>query len=402
MELKLFRGVLKDLVANLYDIANLETHPLAKLLELPAGFQGSRGEYLQQLVIGAIEKMRPQGRDLFPQAPEWRPYLILQRRYVEGIPPQVLAVQLSISDRQLRRDHSRALHALAERLFDQLFPYPSGGVRPFIAEEANLPGFEIQREHLDLKDVLTGVILTFQKRLHEENIDLQVQIPDIPAPVMADRVVLRQILISLFNYSFHLQSEQKIEVELLNQTGDYLIRLEFISDDDWALTEQDDREDPLEAARFWAAQLNAGIAVISPDAFPQGRVQLELSISRSKRDICLVVDDQAPTLRMFQRFLVRMNIEVIGVHDPAQVLELARTYLPRVISLDVMMPKVDGWEILQALQADPLTHSIPVIICSAWEEPELARSLGAAAFLKKPVTQKDFVTALETIGLLAD
>ena len=94
--------------------------------------------------------------------------------------------------------------------------------------------------------------------------------------------------------------------------------------------------------------------------------------------------------------------EVIGVYDPAQVLELARTYLPRVISLDVMMPKVDGWEILQALQADPLTHSIPVIICSAWEEPELARSLGAAAFLKKPVTQKDFVTALETIGLLAD
>ena len=114
----------------------------------------------------------------------------------------------------------------------------------------------------------------------------------------------------------------------------------------------------------------------------------------------LVVDDQAPTLRMYQRYLSRYPFEVVGVSDPTQVLTLARQLRPQLITLDVMMPHVDGWELLQALQADVFTSQIPVVVCSAWEEPELARSLGAAYFLKKPITQRDLLAVLERLGLL--
>ena len=51
------------------------------------------------------------------------------------------------------------------------------------------------------------------------------------------------------------------------------------------------------------------------------------------------------------------------------------------------MPTLDGWEVLQALQTDPETQHIPVIVCSVWNEPELAASLGGCRISQKPVTR---------------
>ena len=73
---------------------------------------------------------------------------------------------------------------------------------------------------------------------------------------------------------------------------------------------------------------------------------------------------------------------------------LAREVLPAAITLDIMMPNQDGWEILQALKSDPATRSIPVIICSVLEDPELAHSLGAAAYLQKPISQAALLDVL--------
>jgi CheY-like chemotaxis protein len=63
-----------------------------------------------------------------------------------------------------------------------------------------------------------------------------------------------------------------------------------------------------------------------------------------------------------------------------------------------MMPTQDGWEILQALKNDPATQHVPVIICSVLDDPELARSLGAVAYLHKPVTQADLLSVLTTLS----
>jgi CheY-like chemotaxis protein len=62
-----------------------------------------------------------------------------------------------------------------------------------------------------------------------------------------------------------------------------------------------------------------------------------------------------------------------------------------------MMPQMDGWELLQTLKLDAHTSHIPIIICSAWDDPDLSRTLGAAAFLKKPVTQKMLLEAIEQV-----
>ena len=64
-----------------------------------------------------------------------------------------------------------------------------------------------------------------------------------------------------------------------------------------------------------------------------------------------------------------------------------------------MMPQLDGWELLQTIKLDEMLKHIPVIICSAWDDPDLSHSLGAAVYLKKPVTQKMLLDAVRKVTL---
>jgi CheY-like chemotaxis protein len=81
-------------------------------------------------------------------------------------------------------------------------------------------------------------------------------------------------------------------------------------------------------------------------------------------------------------------------------LRLAQEVLPDAIVLDVMMPEMQGWEVLQRLHSDPPTASIPVVVCSVINNPELAEALGASLFLPKPVSRLDVLNALRKFGVV--
>jgi CheY-like chemotaxis protein len=125
-----------------------------------------------------------------------------------------------------------------------------------------------------------------------------------------------------------------------------------------------------------------------------------LELQPANRSKILAVDDHEPAIRIIQRYLSQTNIQVVGITDPTKVLGLARTIHPQAVLLDVMMPSTDGWEILQALKSDPETHKIPVIVCSVWDQPDLAYSLGANGFLKKPINQTELLNELARSNLL--
>jgi CheY-like chemotaxis protein len=114
--------------------------------------------------------------------------------------------------------------------------------------------------------------------------------------------------------------------------------------------------------------------------------------------VLLVVEDNEGVIQAFQRYLAGYNYQVVGATTGSEALRLAREMSPTMITLDVMIPGQDGWEILHSLKRDPATQPIPVIICSVLEDPELARSLGAAAYLRKPVAQADLLATLERIS----
>ena len=400
MERNTFNALLKDLIAQLYDSITLETHPLTAAIQPPAGFHGRRGEYLHQQIVAAIEQLRPPSRTPSPNAPEWRPYLILHQRYVEGIAPPVLAAQLSLSERQLRRDHSRAMAALSNRLWEQLFtPAEALAAQPELQIEPGLQDFAFAAEPLDISQVVAGIVQMMENRAASEDVRLNLVSSAPPdSRVQADRIVLRQILISLFTYAFHLQASRLIEVRLSAPSAYALVEIEFEVDENWAAWAADERADLLETARAWGKRLNIALNEQHPPSGQAGSILLALSIPVTSQVTVLVIDDQQPALRMYQRYLSRTPLKVVGVDDPAQALDMARRLRPALILLDVMMPHIDGWEILQSLRAGAQTGGIPVIVCSAWEASDLARSLGAADFLKKPVTQRDLLDALQRLG----
>ena len=119
MEFDDFRKQVKDALEHLYDTAHLETHPLLiHVAETIAATRTTRAQKLRALLKDAIEQLRPQ--DSLPSgAPEWRSYLALRYRYVQGMSPGEIESELGISLRQLQRELHKGLDALATLLWEQ-------------------------------------------------------------------------------------------------------------------------------------------------------------------------------------------------------------------------------------------------------------------------------------------
>jgi CheY-like chemotaxis protein len=127
---------------------------------------------------------------------------------------------------------------------------------------------------------------------------------------------------------------------------------------------------------------------------PDGTVAVEIALEEHRASTVLVVDDHVGLAALFQRYLVGEPYRVLAARDGQEGLSLARSAKPDVIVLDVMMPRCDGWEILQQLRADDDLKSTPVIVCSVFDDPDLAHALGATAFLAKPVSRDQLLEAL--------
>ncbi|KAB1073470.1 response regulator [Methylobacterium planeticum] len=112
-------------------------------------------------------------------------------------------------------------------------------------------------------------------------------------------------------------------------------------------------------------------------------------------DLVLVVDDDAATRDLLTRFLQREGFQVAAAPDGRAGLEQARALRPRVILLDVTMPRMDGWEVLRALRSDPELGSTPAIMVTVLAEQNLAFSLGATDYLHKPVEWGQLKEAME-------
>jgi CheY-like chemotaxis protein len=114
----------------------------------------------------------------------------------------------------------------------------------------------------------------------------------------------------------------------------------------------------------------------------------------------LIIDDNQGLVNLLQRYLTDQACRVLTAVNAQEGLRLAQEATPDAILLDVMMPGMQGWEVLQRLHNDPLTVSIPVIVCSVINEPELAQALGAALFLPKPIRQVDVLAALHQLAIV--
>jgi GAF domain-containing protein/DNA-binding response OmpR family regulator len=108
----------------------------------------------------------------------------------------------------------------------------------------------------------------------------------------------------------------------------------------------------------------------------------------------LVIDDEAAIRDLMQRFLAKEGFRVVSAAGGEEGLRLARELRPDAITLDVMMPGLDGWAVLAALKTDPAVADIPVIMLTIVDDKNLGYALGAADYLTKPIERDRLLTVL--------
>jgi signal transduction histidine kinase/CheY-like chemotaxis protein/ligand-binding sensor domain-containing protein len=99
----------------------------------------------------------------------------------------------------------------------------------------------------------------------------------------------------------------------------------------------------------------------------------------------LVIDDDPAVRDLMERTLTKDGYRVVTAADGARGLAFARELKPAVITLDVMMPGMDGWAVLTALKADPATAEIPVVMLTIVDDKHMGFALGAADYFTKPI-----------------
>lgn len=114
----------------------------------------------------------------------------------------------------------------------------------------------------------------------------------------------------------------------------------------------------------------------------------------------LAVDDEADILKLLQYNLVNASFEFISAGDGPEAIDLARSAMPDLIILDLMLPNMDGNEVLKKLKADPETSGIPVLMLTAkGEEIDriLGLELGADDYIVKPFSPRELVLRIKAV-----
>jgi CheY-like chemotaxis protein len=111
----------------------------------------------------------------------------------------------------------------------------------------------------------------------------------------------------------------------------------------------------------------------------------------------LVIDDDPTVRELMERFLVREGFAVVTAANGVDGLRQAREVRPAAITLDVLMPDLDGWTVLAALKGDPELADIPVVFVTILDEKTRGYSLGATDYLVKPVDRERLAQVLERI-----
>ena len=104
--------------------------------------------------------------------------------------------------------------------------------------------------------------------------------------------------------------------------------------------------------------------------------------------VALVVDDDPAVRDLLARFLRAEGFGVLVAATGEEGLRLARQHHPALITLDVLMPGVDGWSVLSTLKSDPATADIPVVLLTILDDRDLGFALGATDYLTKPIERE--------------
>lgn len=392
---------LRDGLNRLHDPSYLRRSPLATLFGVANRYDTPTA--VRRILTEAIEALEPRA-DEPPASRAWRMYESLYYRYVEQTGQEDVARQLGMSVRQLRREQHAALEALAHQLLERYASdAPPGGGEADAGDQADSAEAALREEvpwlrdtppetPADLAQTLAGVADLARPLAAKHGVRLDVDVPAAVPCVAVDPVPLRQILLNLFGVAIPRASASRtVHVGVSVPAWEVEVHIECTGQRQASRPLVGDEQAKLDLAHQLAELCGSKLTTACND----GSFRASLVLPALEQLPVLAIDDNEGTLRLLQRYTAGTRYRLVGVRDPEQALAEAERLSPQLIVLDVMMPRVDGWQVLGRLREHPVVGHIPIIVCTILAQEELAFTLGASAFVRKPVTRRDFLAALD-------
>ena len=303
---------------------------------------------------------------------------------------------------------------------------------------------DLDFEIVDLGQIVDGVLSTAVALVKDKPVELKRAIPDDLPTVIADERRVRQVLLNLVSNASKFTDEGFIRVAAEVDGGEVCVSVtdtgpgiaqEQIDEIFEPFTQVDastTREHggtglgltishsfiQLHGGRMWVESEPArgstfyfSLPLEGPPPEVERREEAveeavligpEESLEDGSGPVVLCIDDDTGVLDLYRRYLQPHGYRVIGLTDSRQAVDVADRLWPYAITLDVIMPDRDGWDVIHDLKGDARTSDIPVILCSIVAEEERGMRLGAADYLVKPIMEEDLVAALERLGRQSD
>jgi CheY-like chemotaxis protein/signal transduction histidine kinase len=398
---------LRRALNHLYDWAELSKSPLLSLFDVEQ--QEDPPSALRRILTDAIQALKPSA-NVLPRARAWRTHQLLHSRFIEQSTQKEAAAELALSVRHLRRAETMALEVLAAYLSnnyslapkwqDQIHGTPdaedvtvSADVQQSSREQelrwlqASLP-----REPVDVQELIRAGSELTHSLAQVLGVAIDLAVPQDMPRVIVQLIPMRQAFASVFASACHSAPGGQVTVKAqVERSG---ISIGIRANARFVAGIHDYGVESLRMAQQ-LAKLSGGSLEVAIDEERKRSLTFTMTLPAEEQIPVLVIDDNADTLLLLRRYLSNTRYRFIGTSDPQQALRLAQESTPRIILLDVMLPSIDGWELLGRLHEHPQTRDIPVVVCTILPQKDLASDLGAAAFLRKPVSRSALLLTLD-------
>lgn len=379
---------------HLYDFAFLQRLPLAQQIAgaRPKSSQPASHQLRRELIT-AVETLSPDTRS-GQDTPDARIYHLLHLRYIEGITVQEAANRLGLSTRQAHRTLRRGEESVAALLWNRLPPTSPLAAPPsaqaLSSVQSEMAHWETHLQPTDIRPLLHEAHTAVQPLAQSVDMVFVWDLPESPVIVPVDTAVARQIFVSVFSRILKAAHKNSLHIRLVARETQTTLTIAYIPHDKESPEIVDDVLGQLIGRLGWVARQEVGV---------DGRRALVFNLSNSGA-LILVVDDNEGLVELLDRYLTGHACRVVTATSGAAGLQLAQELIPDALILDVMMPGKSGWEILQTLRSQPATATIPIVVCSVFNDPDLAYALGASRFLPKPISRDRILETLHELGVV--
>ena len=285
---------------------------------------------------------------------------------------------------------------------------------------------ELNFEEVHLSEMVHSVFSTAKGLVKEKPIKLVEEVPEDMPTVRGDTMRVRQVLLNLISNASKFTDEGSITVETSVQKAangklEALINVidtgpgispegqeklfKAFSQVDGSATRKSGGSGLGLSICANLVQLHGGRIGVSSEegkgsifwfTIPLFKQPVE-EIPEGKK-VVLTIDDDPQVIALYERYLTAEGYHVVALTEPARAKDRVKELKPFAVTLDIMMPNIDGWTVLTDLKSDPATRDIPIIICSIVEQSDKGFNLGAADYLVKPILEDELVHALDRLN----